>query len=154
MNIVERLRSYRLAWGELPSISPHVREAPGFTTGKVIGDVLEAADEIERLTLALHRSDKSNLADNCSRFDIATEKIPDSRERKPMTCGKCRSAFASGYLNGAGEADMGLAAPTPEERTEYAYALFDDFQEELDTAEQNEDSEYQPINTTEEKSNL
>lgn len=43
-----------------------------------------------------------------------------------------KSAFASGYLNGAGEADMGLAAPTPDERVEYAYALFEEFLEESD----------------------
>lgn len=48
-DIVKRLRAYAKVWGNEPSIPPHPGTSPGFTTGMVIGDANDAADEIEKL---------------------------------------------------------------------------------------------------------
>lgn len=54
-DIVKRLRAYAKVWGNEPSIPPHPGTSPGFTTGMVIGDANDAADEIERLREALKK---------------------------------------------------------------------------------------------------
>jgi hypothetical protein len=45
--------AYVAAWGDLPAISPHPTVAPGFSTGRVLGDLRAAADEIDRLRAKL-----------------------------------------------------------------------------------------------------
>lgn len=40
---------YRAAWGDLPSIAPHLAMAPGLTTGSVLSDLSDAADEVDCL---------------------------------------------------------------------------------------------------------
>lgn len=50
-----RLDDYEKSWGELPSVSPHTREAPGYTTGKVLTDLSAAVDEIAALRAEVAR---------------------------------------------------------------------------------------------------
>lgn len=57
-DLVKRLRRWKPAWGDLPSIAPHAQTAPGLTTGGVIGDAEEAADRIEQLEAQLAAADK------------------------------------------------------------------------------------------------
>jgi hypothetical protein len=52
-DIVERMLAYAKVWGKEPSIPPFPDTSPGFTTGMVIGDANEAAEEIKRLRAAL-----------------------------------------------------------------------------------------------------
>lgn len=47
--LLRTLRAYPVVWGPLPSIPPHSLEAPGYTTGKVLRDVRQAADTITSL---------------------------------------------------------------------------------------------------------
>jgi hypothetical protein len=48
-DMLTRLRRYQKVWGHLPSIAPHLAEAPGFKTGTVILDAEDAATRIEEL---------------------------------------------------------------------------------------------------------
>lgn len=67
-DIVERLRAYAKVWGNEPSIPPHPGTSPGFTTGMVIGDANDAADEIERLREALRYC--ADIPDHRSSFQM------------------------------------------------------------------------------------
>ncbi len=49
-DLIARLDSWKLAWGDLPSIAPHVADAPGMTTGGVIADTQEAAAALTALS--------------------------------------------------------------------------------------------------------
>lgn len=53
VDVRKRYEEYSASWGHLPSIAPHPKTAPGFTTGGVLYDLSAAADEIERLRAAL-----------------------------------------------------------------------------------------------------
>lgn len=49
---------FQAAWGDLPSIAPHVADAPGLTTGKVLGVLETASTQIDGLRVALRAADK------------------------------------------------------------------------------------------------
>jgi hypothetical protein len=48
-----RSDAYNASWGELISVAPHPKEAPGFTTGRVLTDLELAADESDALRAEL-----------------------------------------------------------------------------------------------------
>jgi hypothetical protein len=68
--LIERLRLYEAIWGDEPSIPPHPRTSPGFTTGRVIGDAKEAADALSRLS-----EDKKRLEEALERVMIGGNHI-------------------------------------------------------------------------------
>ena len=49
-DLIARLHRWKLAWGVLPSIAPHVADAPGMTTGGVIADTQQAAAALTALS--------------------------------------------------------------------------------------------------------
>jgi cell division protein FtsB len=68
-DLIARLGRWKLAWGDLPSIAPHVADAPGMTTGGVIADTHEAAAALTALIARVRELEgergKCPLGDDC-----------------------------------------------------------------------------------------
>ena len=93
-DLVKRLRTFKAVWGDLPSVAPHVKTAPGITTGMVIGATDEAADRIEAL--------ESQLADLRAKADALVEVASECHLYvEELRCGENLSEALDAYREGS-----------------------------------------------------